>query len=237
MATTLMPVDPAVTTQRINRVLNISASLLPEEIVAGRRARRVRTWVIVIVIIVAGLCGAWIVAANRDKQAADEDLTAATTEVAKLQRAQDKYATVVQLRNETDLLKGQLKSTMANDLDWADLLTMLRTTGDPVNIDVTGINGSVDDAEEGSKSSSAGTLPSTSESDTIGSVTVTGTAPDKQAVAAYVDALAQQTKIANPYVTSVTTSSDKVSFSLSVDITRNALCGRFGDPCKSTGGK
>src|SRR3712207_473325 len=129
MATTLMPVDPAVSAQRVNRVLTISASLLPEEIIAGRRARRIRTWVILMVVIVAALCGAWIVSANRDKQAADEELNVATGEVADLQRDQNKYSSVVQLRNETDLLKTQLKTTMANDLDWAEMMSMLRTTG------------------------------------------------------------------------------------------------------------
>lgn len=236
MATTLMPVDPAVTTQRVNRVLNISANLLPEEVVAGRQARRIRTWVIVIVVIVAGLCGAWIVAASRDKQAADEELTAATSEVAALQRSQDKYSTVVQLRNETEVLKSQLKSTMANDLDWAGLLSVLRITGDPMKVTISSINGNVDATEAASKTSSTGTLPSTSKSDTIGQVTVTGSAPDKEAVAAYVDALADKTVLANPYVTNVTSSGKKVEFSLSVDVTGNALCGRFGDPCNSTGG-
>ncbi|MEV4639243.1 hypothetical protein AB0J80_18000 [Actinoplanes sp. NPDC049548] len=238
MATTLMPVDPAVSAQRVNRILAISASLLPEEVVAGRRARRIRGWVIVMVVIVAALCGAWIVAAQRDVQAADEELTAATGEVADLQHAQDKYASVVQLRNDTDLLKTQLKTTMANDLDWAEMLSMLRSTGEPMDIDVDGINGSVDNDKAGAKatSSSAGTLPSTSESGTLGRAVVTGTAPDKEAVAAYVDALAKKTTIANPYVTDVTKSESRVTFSLNVDITRDALCGRFGEACDSTGG-
>ena len=55
------------------------------------------------------------------------------------------------------------------------------------------------------------------------------------------DDLAEKTSIANPYVTSVTTTDDEekkaVAFSLSVDITQAALCGRFGEACKSTGGK
>jgi len=65
---------------------------------------------------------------------------------------------------------------------------------------------------------------------------VTGTGPDKRAVAAYVDALARQPVLANPYVTSVTTDDDEVTWTLRVDITSAALCGRFGDKCE-TGGK
>ena len=236
MATTLMPVDPAVNAQRANRVLSISANLLPDELIAGRRARRIRTWVVVIVVIVAALCGGWIVMANRDKQAADEELTAATSEMAELQRSQNKYSGVVQLRNETKLLKSQLKTAMANDLDWAGMLTMLRSTGEPLKIEVDGVNGTLPNAEAGNGSSSAATLPSTSKSDTVAAVIITGTAPDKEAVAAYVDALGEEDELANPYVTSVTANKGDVTFSLTVDITRDALCGRFGTPCKSTGG-
>lgn len=236
MATTLMPVDPAVNAQRANRVLTISANLLPGELIAGRRARRIRTWVVVIVVIVAALCGGWIVMASRDEQAADEELTAATSDMADLQRAQNKYSGVVQLRNETDLLKSQLKTTMADDLDWAGMLGMLRSTGEPMKIEVESLNGSLPNAGAGEGSSSSATLPSTSKSDTVAAIVVTGTAPDKEAVAAYVDALGEEDKLANPYVTSVTTSDGDVTFSLNVDITRDALCGRFGDPCKPTGG-
>jgi len=236
MPTTLMPVDPAMSPQRVTRLLGISANLLPEEIVTARQARRTRTWVLLVVVLVAALCAGWAVLANREKAAADDELTAATTEVIRLQRDQREYASVVKVRNDTDQLRAQLKTLMANDLDWAALLTLLRTTGEPSDVVVDGVTGDLaKDGENGEGSS--GTLPSTSESGSIGSITVTGKAPDKEAVAAYVDRLAKQATLANPYVTSVTSTDDEVTFSLSVDITQAALCGRFGEPCKSTGGK
>ena len=62
-------------------------------------------------------------------------------------------------------------------------------------------------------------------------------APDKKAVAAYVDALGKQTVVANPYVTSVATAEGGgVTFSLRVDIASASLCGRFTVECKSAGG-
>ncbi|WP_212992523.1 hypothetical protein [Actinoplanes auranticolor] len=236
MATTLMPVDPAMSPQRITRLLTISANLLPDEIIAARQARRTRAWVLIVVFLVACLCAAWVVLANREKQAADRELTVATTEVFGLQRDQRQFASVVKVRNDTDLLKKQLGTVMANDLDWAALLTLLRTTGEPSDVIVAGITGSLAQAGDSGKS---GTLPSTSKSSSIGSVVVTGTAPDKEAVAAYVDRLAKHSTIANPYVTSVTSTAETgdVSFSLNVDITQAALCGRFGEPCPGTGGK
>ncbi|MEV8505162.1 hypothetical protein AB0368_10085 [Actinoplanes sp. NPDC051475] len=232
MATTLMPLDPAVSAQRLAGLVPISANLLPEEVVASRRASRMRAWVIVVVVLVACLCGVWIVAANREKQAASEDLTAANGEVVDLQRAQREYSSVVTLRNETELLKSQLKTTMANDLDWAGMLSMLRNTGEPMDIVVNGLTGKLNDAEGDPTS---GSLPSTSNANSIGNVVITGVAPDKEAVAAYVDALAKAPTNANPYVTDVATADGKVTFSLTIDITGTALCGRFGQPC--TGGK
>jgi hypothetical protein len=58
---------------------------------------------------------------------------------------------------------------------------------------------------------------------------VTGTGPDKEAVAEYADKLAKQpAQIANPYVTSVTSKDGgEVTFSLNIDITQTSLCGRF----------
>ena len=85
MATTLMPLDPAVSPERVTRLLAISARLLPEEIIAARRARRTRGWVIAIVGVFAVLCGMWAVYADRERRDADEELTAAIAAVAQLQ--------------------------------------------------------------------------------------------------------------------------------------------------------
>jgi hypothetical protein len=235
MATTLLPVDPAASPQRATRLLTISANLLPEEVVRARQIGRTRIWVIVVVLLVAALCAGWVAYANNQKQQADRELTEATTQVLALQRDQRKYADVVKVRTDTELLKKQLKSVMAKDLDWGALLTLLRTTGEPEKIGVTGVNGKLTTAGEAAETT--GALPSTSAVGSIGQVVVTGTAPDKKAVAAYVDLLAKQATLANPYVTNVAATEDgKVTFSLTVDITQKALCGRFGQACKPSGG-
>jgi hypothetical protein len=232
MATTLMPLDPAVSPQRATRLLSISATLLPEEVIAARRARRTRSWVIVVVILVACLLGAFYYLVRQDTRAADEELTAATAQVSDLQRAQRAYGDVVDVQNDTAMLSKQLKTAMASDLDWAALLDQLRAVGDTAGVSVIGINGALQDT-----SASPGTaLPSTTTAVPIGSAVVTGTGPDKRAVAAYVDALAQQSVLANPYLTNVTTTKDGVTWTLRVDIAQSALCGRFGATCE-TGGK
>ena len=232
MATTLMPLDPAVSPQRVTRLLTISASLLPEEIIAGRRARRTRGWVIVFVILVACLLTGWFVLERQETRAAEDELNAANTEVTDLQRSQRAYGEVVDVQNDTATLSKQLKTAMANDLDWASLLDQLRSVGESAGVTVVGINGALQDA---GNSSSGNSLPSTTTSAPIGSAVVTGTGPDKRAVAAYVDALGKQSVLANAYVTNVTTEENAVSWTLRVDITSAALCGRFGDKCETGG--
>jgi hypothetical protein len=232
MATTLMPLDPAASPQRVSRILTISASLLPEEVVAARRARRTRAGVIVVVLLVAVLLGSWFAEVRSDTLAADEELTAASTQVTNLQREQRQYTDVVTVKRDTQLLSDQLKAVMARDLDWAALLDRLRDTGTAAGLQVTGIEGSLTAA--GAAAVNA-TLPSANPATAIGSLTVIGTGPDKRAVASYVDTLGKQSVLANPYVTSVTTNEDEVTWTLRVDITQAALCGRFGDKCETGG--
>ena len=235
MSTTLVPLDPAISPVRSTRVLNICANLLPEEIVAARQARRTRGLVLVVVAAVAALCASWFGLAHHQKQQADQDLAKATAAVTDLQHDQREFTETLQVQADTKLLGEQLTAVMANDMDWAALLATLRSAGTPSDISVSGVNGQLNTAAGGS--STANVLPG-SATDTVGSLLVSGKGPDKKAVAAYVDALGRQTVVANPYVTSVASEeSGGVSFSLRVDITRAALCGRFTTACATSGGK
>jgi len=236
MATTLMPVEPAAPPQRMTSLLTISARLLPPEVSDARRARRTRTWVLVVVVLVACLCAAWVVKAQREKQDAERDLTAATTAVTELQQGQQQFGPVVKVISETTLLEKQLKTVMVNDLDWAALLDTLRSLGTSSGVQVLSVSGKLA-ATDGATTTVTNTLPSTAKTSSIGSFVVTGTGPDKEAVATYVDKLAKQTRIANPYLTSVTTEDKLVTFSLTADITQASLCGRFSaTACPSAGG-
>jgi hypothetical protein len=235
MATTLLPIDPATSPERANRILMISANLLPEETIAARRAHRARAWVAVMVLVVAGLCGAWFALAYHQKQAAEEKLDFANTTVTDLRKEQQQFSGIVQVQNQTTTLTNQLGAVMANDLDWGALLDTLRSTGASSGIRIDGVNGRLNGAD-GNGTSSSKALPSTNTATSIGSLVVTGSGPDKQAVAAYADALAKQTTVTNPYVTSVATDDAGVTFSLTVDIAQASLCGRFTTECKSPGG-
>jgi hypothetical protein len=216
------------------RVLNISASLLPEDIVAARQARRTRGLVVVAVAVVAGLCAAWFAVAYHQKQEADQARIKASAAVTALQSDQREFTETLQVQADTKLLNEQLAAVMANDLDWAALLAALRSAGAPSGITVSGVNGQLTASDDAA--ATVKVLPG-SATDTVGSLLVSGAGPDKKAVAAYVEALGRRSVVTNPYVTSVASDdSGGVTFSLRVDITRAALCGRFTTACTNSGG-
>jgi type IV pilus assembly protein PilN len=233
--TTLMPLDPAMSPQRVVRLLTISADLLPEEIVAARRARRARGIVLVSLLAVVAMLAGWFLYANHQVAVADDDLNDVTSQVTLLQRGQSKYQEVVDTQNETSTISKQLTKLLDNDLPWATLLTTLRDTGTQSGVTVAGVIGTLDSTTASTTTST--TLPNASGVTTIGTLTLTGTGPDKPSVAKYVDNLGKLTTVANPYLTSATQTHDTVTFSITLNITSKALCGRFTIKCKSTGGK
>jgi cell division protein FtsI/penicillin-binding protein 2 len=236
MATTLMPIDPAMTPQRTNRLIGISVNLLPEEITRARRARRTRTWVIVAIAVVIALLGAWFFVAYQDSSAAEAELAEASNAVAQQQAQQRGFADVTGTQAKTAVLKKQLTAAMKDDLDWAALFNLIRGQGTLSGLTIISVSGSLKGA---AGASSGGTISATA----IGSMVVTGSGPDKEAVAAYIDDLAKQKNVANPYLTSISTvtndetNEQKVTFSLNLDIQPAALCGRFSATnCAGRGG-
>ena len=232
--TTLMPLDPALSPQHVSRVLTISANLLPGEVVAARRARRTRSWVLAMVASVLVALGGWYAQADQQLRTATSELDSATAEAGTLQRKQSDYSEVVNVQAETGTIAKQLSVLLATDLPWATLIDTLRNTGSDAGVTLDGLSASL---TTGSGTSGSGALPSSSGAPTIGTVTVTGSAPDKPSVARYVDALATLSNVANPYLTSVAEATGgDVQYRLTVDITAQAQCGRFTTKCKTSGG-
>lgn len=237
MSTTLIPLDPATSPMQSARMLSIAANLLPEEIIAGRRAKQSRTYVIVALIVVAALCAGWFAYETHEKRVAEDELSAANETVSTLQREQRGFSETLQVKADTTQLTAQLQTVMATDLDWAAMLTTLRSAGAPSKVTIDGVNGNMNTAEQAASATAA--LPGSTSGASVGTLVITGSAPDKKAVAAYADSLAKQTVLANPYVTSVATDEESggVTFSLKAEITGAALCGQYTTACKSSGGK
>jgi hypothetical protein len=233
--TTLMPLDPALSPQRIVRILTISADLLPEEMVGLRRARRNRGWIVVALVVVLALLAGWYVYADRKVRNADTELGNVTEQATTLQKSQSRYQVVVDVQTETGTISKELKVLLADDLPWAIMLNTLRGTGTDSGVTVSGVSALLNDKAAASAAASA-TLPSSSGAATIGTATITGGAPDKPSIAKYVDALGRLSIVANPYLTSATKGEKNWQYSIQVDITAATLCGRFTNKCKSSGG-
>lgn len=232
-STTLMPLDPALNPQRVSRILTISAELLPEEIVAGRRSRHSRTAVMIAVLLAVVLLGVWYARALHNVSTNEAGLNAATKVATDLQKQQTAHQKVVTVQNQTSAITKQLSLLMTEDLPWATLLDRLRATGAASGVTVDGITASLFQQNVASPTDS---LPSTTTAKAIGSATLAGSAPDKPTVAKYVKNLGGVIGVANPYLTTATQASNGTwSYSITIDITSVNQCGRFTVKCKSGG--
>ncbi|MEV0895928.1 PilN domain-containing protein [Actinoplanes sp. NPDC049802] len=224
--TALMPVDPTVSPRQAARVLSIRADLLPPEIRDGRRARRTRSLVILLVLVTLAGLGTWYWQAGLAKQTADEQYNDTFQALTKVRAAQktDELRDLVEYQEGGKALDTELASMLAGDLSWTNMLNLLRDkAGDDVKI--SEISGGLvkGDGEEAASS-------------TVGNLTITGTTKDKRLVADYVNRLGGLKHVANPFVTSVTKQDQgTVTFTVSVSVTRKALCGRFTSDCPSEG--
>jgi hypothetical protein len=230
MVTTLMPLDPETSPQRAVRILPIAAHLLPDEVIAGRRAKKVRGWVIVVLCVVAVLLGSWYAVVVLQARNAQDDLRGVAVEEQVLKRRQTEFSEVTNVRKETSTIEAQLATLMAEDMRWSAALNTLRSTGTQSAIELTTVTGALTSSQAGGVPIER--LPTTKAPKVIGTMTVTGKAPDKNSVARYLDALGKADTFANVYLTSAadpsgSEASDGVQFILSIDITAAALGGRF----------
>jgi Tfp pilus assembly protein PilN len=223
MATTLLPLDPATSPQLAARILVISANLLPAEVIDARRARKARGVTIVSLLIFMVLLVGWYGYARLQTNAAQSDLEDVGSQAQTLQQKQSEYADVVNVQAERDTIAAQLKTLLANDLNWQSLLGTLRSTGAAASVTVQSVSGTLT-ADEAAATNK---LPSSTSTKVIGTLTVTGAAPDKDSLAKYVEALGRLKVIANPYLNSATETDGEVQFTLEADITASALGGRF----------
>jgi hypothetical protein len=233
--TTLMPLDPAGAPLATLRIPLIRANLLPEEITAGRNARRIRDVLIVAVVLVIGALGGWYYLAAQDRNEAAESLDAMTQQVdtTRAQTRRQEYTKVTQVIEEQNTIKNELKVAMANDLPWSTVLGKIRNSG-VKDITVTSINGSLVDK----------TVATAGARQAVATMTILGTGKDKKTIAAYLDALAKVDGIAHVYLTTAGAQSDATggstkkgwTFSITASVTNELLCGRFTTLC-TNGGK
>jgi len=104
------------------------------------------------------------------------------------------------VQTQTETLDKQLKTVMADDLPWAALLKTLNATATSAGVLLTSVAGTLT-AVAADGSAIAATTTNSSRVPpgvtTIGTLTLTGTAPDKPSVAAFVVKLGKVKAVAN----------------------------------------
>lgn len=232
MTATMVPPSaaPAPTTGA-PRFVAIRANLLPDEIVSARQIDVIRKQVVIGLVTVVLLLVGWYGFARFQTASANGDLSAAQRQGIAYQDQQRQYDGVVHAQAAVHSIQSELQTLMTNDLQWKALLTTIRAQT-PSGVTLSSIAGNVGASEAGApevlnQSGLAG----------VGTVSLTGTAPDKKTVAAFADRLAKAKGVAAPFISSVTTADNAVTFSMNVIITSDALGGRFSTSTPtSTGG-
>lgn len=212
------------------RFVAVRANLLPREIVAGRRTdtmrRRVLAGLAALVAVLALAYGfSWW-----QTHSAREDLASAQAQRTALGAQTQKYAPLVQAKATTATIQQQLQRLMVGDLPWRGMLTTLRAQA-PAGITLTQVAGTLTTPVTGNgatgQSDGGQQVLNRSGCTVVGPMTITGTARDKSAVAAYADRLAAVKGLAAPVPTNIATAEGRTAFTLSVLITTDALGGRY----------
>ena len=223
--TALMPIDPAVSPARVSRLLPIRANLLPEEIRAGRHARRTKIVLIVAVIVVLAALTGWYVYAVKHVKAANANLATASKHVRETADRKDDFSGVQQIIDDRNAVTADLKTLMAADLPWAATMDGVRVDANATDVVITAIAGTL--LEDDGTARTAGSP--------VATLSITGSAPDKKHVAAFLDKLADHDGVTDPYLTTAS-GGGGVTYAFTAKLTPAALCGRFTKPCPRTGG-
>jgi Tfp pilus assembly protein PilN len=229
--------DPMYTTSGPVRFVTITADLLPEELIASRRLADLKRKVVIglaalVVLLIAGY-GLSMWSTSRSKS----DLASAQHQAITLQNQQKQYTPLVSAQAQATQISTALHQMMTGDLQWKDMLAKLRTAAkNGVTVDT--ISGTVTAgvaAGQAGTTAGLGVLNQTGKQQ-VGTLTLGGTAPDKNAVATFVDTLTKVKGLAAAFPASVTGggTAGKYTYSVSVIITSDALGGRYAT---TTGGK
>lgn len=238
--TTLMPLDPAGSPLMATRILPIRANLLPDEITAGRNARRIRGLLIGAVVLTVGALGGWYMLADQERDAAGDDLASTTQQVgiARNQLKDPKYTKVTEVIDDSKKITADLKIAMATDLPWGTVIEAMRTKTGVKSVTLTDFNGMfVKQAAASTTAGGTGATTSGAAAQIIANLNVSGTSNNKSTIADYLDAVAKIDGVVNVYLTTAQEDVDGSGavtwkFTFTADVTSDRLCGRFTTACK-----
>ncbi|MFC4058207.1 hypothetical protein ACFOWE_07875 [Planomonospora corallina] len=208
------------------RMLSVAADLLPPEIVAARRDRRVRSIVLSVLLVFVLLMAGWYGSVRYQTMRMEEDAAAAQADVQILTRQQQEFAELVTTRAQAESIDTQLSVLLADDTHWAGLLASVRRAA-PDGVGVASISAKINERAAGGDASADPSRLNTSGEKIAGELSITGTGDGKQSVARYVDALGGVDGLGNALLTDAREQESGVEFAVRVDITDAAFGGRY----------
>ena len=203
-------------------------NLLPPEIEAQRRFRKVQTGLGLAAAASVGLVGVMVLLANGQVNDAQQDLDAQNARATALQTQTQKYAEVPLVYSQVEAAEAQVGEAMSkevrwsyflNDLSlatprkvWLTTMTVTQEMGAPV--DAAAVPGDVNYLQAG-----------------VGNIVFEGKGYGHNDVAAWLDALAKQKGLTQPYFTVSDAekigTEDVVTFTSQATITEDAFSGRY----------
>lgn len=217
-------------------------NLMPEVVAVEARTRRAKSVLAgaaaASVVVVGGL---WVFA-TMQVDSAQSQLDAANAQHASLNTQQAKYADVPRVNAELSAAQGQLTQAMGSEVRWSVMLTNLSLTL-PAGVSLNAFTGQVADST-GSTGASGGAggqgqFVSVLGNPGIGTITYSGDAQSYGQVSTFLDVLARQATLIDPYATNVSTTTSAstgaasatttsgVSFTATTTVTPLALSHRY----------
>jgi hypothetical protein len=195
-------------------------SILPEEVAASRRARRLMAAATSGVVVVAGLLGAGGVSEMLSAHSAQAQVRVAEAEETQLQGQITQLTAATAINSELSSRSSLAASALAGDIDWVRTLRQLATIM-PVNTTIASFSATRATAGNAGTNSTA--------SSGVGSATfsVNGTG-GLPTVAAWLRGLQSDPDLADPWVSGITLNagSGQVTFTSTADLTPTAESNR-----------
>jgi Tfp pilus assembly protein PilN len=218
---------PSATAASMPRYVSVVANLLPEEIAAARRCALLQRRIAAgLVCLLAGLVGLYVLSTMQTSRARSA-LATAQAETAALQQRLHAYQPLIDAQGRLATIDSQLGTLMAADVPWRGMLATLDRHA-PHGTTITAVTASITQGVPGALPATTPTAdPLNASGTSIGTLTISGTAPDKASVATYLTALGRLPQLAAPLLTGTTSQGGSTTFSITADVTPRALGGRF----------
>lgn len=196
-------------------------NLLPPEIGEGRRFRRVQYGLGAAVVGVVALVGAGLVLANGAVSSEQQRLDTATAQGARLQAESAKYTEVTKVYAQAAAAEAMLTQAMGQEVRYSRLLSDLSLSV-PQNVWLKELK------------LAQGTPAAGAVDPGVGTLTVSGVGFSHDDVAVWLESLAGQKTLADPYFSSSTEAligtKKVITFSSTATLTNDALSGRYTKP-------